>query len=312
MDENLSGRPSLRYAAPPDLSRFAWWSIGAAGLTIGLKTGAAVLTGSVGLLSDAAESLVNLVAAVVALIALKVSIRPPDERHPYGHSKAEYFSAAVEGVMVFLAAALIIVTAVERLIRPRLPEQLGTGLVISVIASLINGGVGALLIRKGRQYDSATLAADGKHLMTDVVTSAAVLVGVGLVAITRQPLLDPIVALLAGLNILWTGFILIRDSVSGLMDTALDSAVSERLNRVLAARRQPGRIDFHAGRTRQAGNRKFMDLHVLVPGHWDVQRGHDLTEQIIDDLVAAVPGLRVSAHIEPIEDPKSYSDELDF
>jgi len=281
-------------------------------VTIGLKGGAAWLTGSVGLLSDAAESLVNLVAAIVALIALKVAIRPPDESHPYGFSKAEYFSAAVEGVMIFAAAAFIIATSIERLLNPRMPEQLGLGLAISVAASLVNGGVALVLLRQGREHGSATLIADGKHLMTDVVTSAAVLVGVALVALTNQPVLDPVVALLAGANILWTGIGLIRSSVNGLMDVSVPEQTNAGLYEVLDRFREPGRVEFHAVRTRVAGNRQFMEFHVLVPGNWTVQQGHDLTEDVIDALVEVVPEVRVAAHTEPIEDPKSYADETDF
>ena len=301
-----------RYAPPVDLSKFAWLSIAAAVVTIGLKGGAAWLTGSVGLLSDAAESLVNLVAAIVALIALKVAIRPPDESHPYGHSKAEYFSAAVEGMMIFVAAAFIIATSIERLLNPRMPEQLGLGLTISVAASLVNGGVALVLLRQGREHGSATLIADGKHLMTDVVTSAAVLVGVALVALTNQPVLDPVVALLAGANILWTGIGLIRSSVNGLMDVSVPEQTNAGLYEVLDRFREPGRVEFHAVRTRVAGNRQFMEFHVLVPGNWTVQQGHDLTEDVIDALVEVVPEVRVAAHTEPIEDPKSYADETDF
>ncbi|WP_341728376.1 cation diffusion facilitator family transporter [Brooklawnia sp.] len=287
-------------------------SIAAAIVTMALKGGAAWLTGSVGLLSDAAESLVNLVAAVVALIALKVAIKPADENHPYGHSKAEYFSAVVEGVMIFVAAGFIIFTSVERLFNPRELEQLGLGLGISVVAAIINGAVGFVLIRKGRTAGSATLLADGKHLLTDVVTSVAVLLGVGLVAITHEPRLDAVVALLAGLNILWTGYRLIRDSVNGLMDIALPEETNRQLESVLDRFRQPGQIEFHAFRTRRAGNRQFMDVHVLVPGTWSVLRGHDLTEDVIDAIVEVVPDIRVSAHLEPIEDPRSYADEHDF
>ncbi len=307
-DENAS----LRYSPPVDLSKYAWLSIVAALLTIGLKGGAAWLTGSVGLLSDAAESLVNLVAAIIALIALKVSIKPPDENHPFGHSKAEYFSAAVEGVMIFVAAAFIIATAIERMLNPRLPEQLGLGLAISLVASLINGGVALVLLRKGKEVSSATLNADGKHLLTDVVTSAAVLIGVGLVAVTQQPMLDPIVALLAGINILWTGFGLIRSAVDGLMDVSLPEQVNSEVLAVLDRFREPGKVDFHAVRARQAGNRQFLAFHILVPGNWSVQRGHDLTEDVVDALIEAVPQIRVTAHLEPIEDPKSYADEADF
>ena len=309
LDEN---NQTPRYAPPVDLSKFAWLSIAAAVVTIGLKGGAAWLTGSVGLLSDAAESLVNLVAAIVALIALKVAIRPPDESHPYGFSKAEYFSAAVEGVMIFAAAAFIIATSIERLLNPRMPEQLGLGLIISVAAALINGGVALVLLRKGREHGSATLIADGKHLMTDVVTSAAVLVGVALVAFTKQPVLDPVVALLAGANILWTGIGLIRSSVNGLMDVSVPEQTNAGLYEVLDRFREPGRVEFHAVRTRVAGNRQFMEFHILVPGNWTVQQGHDLTEDVIDALVGVVPAVRVAAHIEPIEDPKSYADETDF
>ncbi len=197
---------STRYAPPKDLSAYAWLSIGAALLTIALKAGAAWVTGSVGLLSDAAESVVNLVAAVFALIVLKISIRPADQDHQFGHSKAEYFSAAMEGVMIFVAAAFIIYSAVERLLEPVMPERLGLGLAVSVGASVINGAVAWVLYRKGRQEGSAALVADAKHLLTDVVTSAAVLVGVALVAVLSSPALDGVVALGAGLNIMWHDF----------------------------------------------------------------------------------------------------------
>ena len=193
-----------------------------------------------------------------------------------------------------------------------MPEQLGLGLIISVAAALINGGVALVLLRKGREHGSATLIADGKHLMTDVVTSAAVLVGVALVALTNQPVLDPVVALLAGANILWTGIGLIRSSVNGLMDVSVPEQTNAGLYEVLDRFREPGRVEFHAVRTRVAGNRQFMEFHVLVPGNWTVQQGHDLTEDVIDALVEVVPEVRVAAHTEPIEDPKSYADETDF
>ena len=302
----LEPMSSPRYAPPKDLSAYAWLSIAAALGTIALKSGAAWMTGSVGLLSDAAESLVNLVAAVVALIVLRISIRPADEDHQFGHSKAEYFSAVVEGAMIFVAAVFIIFSAIERLITPTMPEQLGAGLAISVVASLINGGVAWVLYRKGTVENSATLVADAKHLATDVLTSAAVLIGVGLVAITGQPMLDAVVALGAGLNIMWTGFRLVRESVAGLMDIA--PSAEARIKAVLDRHRRTGVIDFHAVRVREAGNRRFAELHVLVPGTWGVKQGHDFTERLIDDLVAEDPSLRVSAHLEPIEDPKSYAD----
>ncbi|MBW3069193.1 MULTISPECIES: cation diffusion facilitator family transporter [unclassified Actinomyces] len=303
--------PSPRYAPPKDLSGYAWLSVGAALATITLKALAWWLTGSVGLLSDAAESLVNLVAALVAVIVLKIAIRPADADHQFGHSKAEYFSSVCEGIMIFVAAAFIIFSAVERIITPVMPERLSLGLVISVGASLVNGIVAWVLLRRGRAEHSAALVADAKHLLTDVVTSAAVLAGVGLVAVFHSPVLDAVVALGAGLNIMWTGFQLIRDSVGGLMDVAPDREALERINAVLDERRREGVVDFHAVRVREAGSRRFAHLHVLVPGTWTVKRGHDYTESLIDELVAADPSLRVSAHLEPIEDPLSYADVED-
>ena len=210
--------------------------------------------------------------------------------------------------MIFVAAVFIIFSAIERLITPTMPEQLGAGLAISVVASLINGGVAWVLYRKGTVENSATLVADAKHLATDVLTSAAVLIGVGLVAITGQPMLDAVGALGAGLNIMWTGFRLVRESVAGLMDIAPSAEALARIKAVLDRHRRTGVIDFHAVRVREAGNRRFAELHVLVPGTWSVKQGHDFTERLIDDLVAEDPSLRVSAHLEPIEDPKSYAD----
>ena len=308
----MSTPSSPRYTPPKDLSAYAWLSIGAAVTTIALKAFAAWLTGSVGLLSDAAESVVNLVAAVVALIVLKIAIRPADDDHQFGHSKAEYFSAITEGVMIFVAAAFIIISAVERLITPVMPEQLSVGLIISVGASAVNGAVSWVLRRAGRREGSAALLADAKHLATDVVTSAAVLVGVALVAVFGSAVLDAVVALGAGLNIMWTGFTLIRDSVGGLMDIAPSAEVLQRVEEVLARHRQVGMIDFHAVRVREAGNRRFMELHVLVPAAWSVKKGHDFTEQVIDELIEADTSLRISAHLEPIEDPKSYEDVEDM
>lgn len=299
---------SPRYAPPKDLSRYAWLSIAAALATIALKSFAAWLTGSVGLLSDAAESLVNLVAAVVALIVLKISIRPADDDHQFGHSKAEYFSAVFEGVMIFVAAAFIVYSAIGRIISPVMPESLSVGLLISVGASVINGAVAWVLHRKGVEESSKTLIADAKHLATDVVTSAAVLTGVGLVAVFHSPVLDAVVALLAGINIMWTGYRLIKDSIGGLMDVAPSEESLALINGVLDSYRQEGRIDFHAVRVREAGNRRFAHLDVLVPGSWTVKKGHDLTEEVIDALVAVDPALYVSAHLEPIEDPRSYED----
>ncbi len=294
---------------PVDLTRFAWLSIGAALLTIALKTFAWWITGSVGLLSDAAESLVNLVAAIVALVALTVAIRPPDKNHHFGHSKAEYFSAATEGVMIFVAAAVILFTAVQRFLNPQPLENVGVGLAVSVAASVVNGGVALVLLRAGARYRSITLVADGKHLMTDVWTSVGVVVGVLLVWVTGWERLDPVVAFAVGLNILVTGSRLIRGASAGLMDVSLPKEDNELIRTVLG-RFTSAEVSWHRLLTREAGNRRFMQFDLLVPGEWTVQRGHDLVEDITDALVAEFPDIDVLCHIEPAEDPRSYEDSM--
>ena len=290
-----------------DLTKFAWLSIAAALVTIGLKTAAWLITGSVGLLSDAAESVVNLVAAVVALFALRVAARPADKNHHFGHSKAEYFSSAIEGVMIFVAAVVIVAFAVERLIFPRPLEEIGVGLLITVGASVINGAVALVLLGAGAKYNSITLRADGHHLMTDVITSAGVVVGIGLVWITGWNWLDPVVALLVGINILWTGWRLVSESASGLMDESLPKEENARLRGILAEH-ETEEIKFHAFRTRISGARAFMEFHMLVRGAWSVQRGHDAMEDLIDLIQEEFSELRVIGHLEPIEDPRSYED----
>ena len=290
-----------------DLTKFAWLSIAAAIVTITLKAGAWVTTGSVGLLSDAAESVVNLVAAVVALIALRVAFRPATERFLYGRAKAEYFSAAVEGLMIFVAAAVILVTAVERFLNPRPLENLGMGLVIVVLASLINGGVAVVLLRAGKEHNSITLRADGKHLMADVVTSAGVLLGVALVALTGWERLDALVAFAVGVNIIVTGIGLLGESVSGLLDKALPDEDHDIITEVLR-RRTDGTVTFHGLQTREAGQQKYMNVHVLVPDDWTVKRGHDYIEGLEDELRECLPDLTVLTHLEPISDPASYED----
>src|SRR5690349_20276744 len=262
------GRCDDRSGEPRPLTPFAWLSIAAALATIGLKTAAFALTGSVGLLSDALESGVNLVAAVVALVALTVAARPADEQHLYGHSKAEYFSAAVEGGMILVAAAAIVVSAAGRLAHPRPLEQVGAGLAVSVVAAALNGAVAAVLLRAGRRSRSITLTADGRHLLTDVWTSAGVVVGVTAVAATGWPRLDPLVALAVGVNIVVTGARLLHRSAGGLMDTALPAADHAAIEEVLSSYRDRDGIRFHALRTREAGARRFVSLHVPVPRAW--------------------------------------------
>lgn len=289
------------------LTKFAWLSIGAAIATIGIKTLAWWATGSVGLLSDAAESVVNLVAAVVALIALKVAAKPADLDHHYGHSKAEYFSAAIEGVMIFVAAAVIMAAAFNRLMSPRPLEGLGLGLALSLFASLINGVVAVVLLRAAKVYRSITLEADGHHLMTDVWTSAGVVVGIGLVWLTGWLWLDPIVAIGVGVNILWTGWKLIAASSAGLMDATLPPEDNARLEHILDSFSSE-EIQFHAMRTRESGSRRFMDFHMLVPGDWSVQEGHTQMDYVIEAIKAEYPDMSITPHLEPIEDPRSYKD----
>jgi cation diffusion facilitator family transporter len=291
-----------------NLTRFAWLSIGAAILTIALKTTAYWLTDSVGLLSDALESLVNLVAAIMALAMLTVAARPADEMHAFGYGKAEYFSSGLEGALILLAAASIAWTAVPRLFAPQSLERVGIGLAISVLASAVNLGVARVLMNAGKEYRSITLEADAHHLMTDVWTSAGVILGVGAVALTGWVRLDPIIALIVAANILRTGWQLLSRSARGLLDAALPVAERDAINQILKEYESKG-IQFHALRTRQAGTRAFISLHVLVPPDWTVQRGHDLLEQLERDVRASVPGAQIFTHLEPQGDPAAWEDE---
>lgn len=290
------------------LTRYAWLSIAAALVTMGLKAVGYMVTGSVGLLSDAVESIVNLVAGVVALVVLHIASKPPDEEHEFGHEKAEYFSAGVEGAMIVVAAIAIFWTSIDRLAHPVGLDDVGLGLVLSTVAAGINLAVSVVLTKAGRRRRSITLEADGKHLMTDVWTSAGVLVAVGLVALTGWDRLDPIIAIAVGINVLVAGGVLLRRSTSGLMDATLPHVQREAIEAVLA-RHEGAAIQHHALRTRQAGRRSFMTVHVLVPGDWSVRRAHDVVEVMEADLRALVPGLTVTIHLEPLEDPRSYSDE---
>lgn len=282
----------------PRLTRYAWLSIAAAILTIGLKFGAYLVTGSVGLLSDAAESVVNLVAAVVALVALRVAVKPADENHQFGHGKAEYFSAAIEGVMIFVAAAVILFSAVQRFLNPVPLDSIGVGLAISAAASAVNGGVGVLLLRAGRVHRSVTLTADGKHLLTDVWTSVGVIVGVLLVGLTGWQRLDPTVAAIVGVNILLTGFRLVSQSMNSLLDAALPTADLDRVLTVLD-RSRTAEVEFADLRTRESGRHRFVSLTVLVPGVWTVERGHDIASQIEVAIAKSLPDCTVQTHIEP-------------
>jgi cation diffusion facilitator family transporter len=293
------------------LTRYAWLSIAAAIVTIGLKSFAYLLTGSVGLLSDAVESLVNLVAAIMALAMLIVAARPADKEHQYGHSKAEYFASGAEGILILLAAVSIGVVAVQRIIAPQPFEQAGAGLAIAVVASAVNFGVARVLLNVGKKSNSITLEADAHHLMTDVWTSVAVIGGVGAVALTDWEILDPIVALAVAANIVRTGCQLMRRSIAGLMDVALPPEEDEKLRRVLDKYKEQG-IQFHAVRTRQAAGRRFVSIHVLVPGRWTTHKGHHVVEDIETDIRSVLAGAVIFSHLEPVDDPLSFQDiEID-
>lgn len=290
------------------LKRYAWLSIGAAVATILLKGWAWWLTGSVGLLSDALESFVNLAGAMMALAMLSLAAMPADENHAHGHGKAEYFSSAFEGFLILVAAVSIAYAAIERLLNPQPLAAVGVGLAVSVAASVINLVTSRTLMDVGRRYQSITLEADAHHLMTDVWTSAGVIAGVGLVWATGWLWLDPVIALAVAANIVWTGWKLLHRSAAGLMDVSLPVEEIAAIEAVLADYRRLG-LDFHALRTRQAGSRAFVSLHVLVPGAWTVQEGHDWSERIEGDLRRAVPYAHFTTHVEPLEDPRSHADQ---
>ncbi len=289
------------------LIRFALISVAAALSTIALKAGAYLLTGSIGLLSDALESLVNRVAALVALVALWVAARPADKEHTYGHTKAEYFSSGFEGALILIAAASILVVAVRRLLDPQPIVDPALGLGISALASLLNLGVARVLFRAGRRYESITLEADAQHLMADVWTSFGVIVGVGAAALTGWHRLDAIVAIAVALLVIRAGIKLVRRSMLGLLDTSLPEETLRQITAILQSHEREG-VRHHALRTRQAGARRFISFHILVPGHWTVQRGHDLLEEIEEEVRSAVPNSVVDTHLEPIEDPVSWED----
>lgn len=308
----VAKRPHVSPDVPERPARqFALLSVVAAVLTIGLKLGAFLLTGSIGFLSDAAESVINLIAAGVAFWMLTVASRPPDEEHAFGHSKAEYFSSGVESSLILVAAAAIAWAASDRLLQPLPLENVGVGALVSMLATAINGGTAMVLFRAGKRLRSITLTADAHHLLTDVWTSLGVIVGVVLVQVTGWLILDPIIALIVAANIVWIGVKLMDASAHGLLDTALPLAEQRVIADVLA-KYKAEHIEFHALRTRVAGQRRFISMHVLVPGRWSVQRGHSLCEEIERDVTQALPKSVVFTHLEPLEDAASWEDvELD-
>jgi cation diffusion facilitator family transporter len=288
-------------------SKFAALSIAAALATIALKTLAWWLTDSVGLLSDAIEGTINLVGATVALAMISIAARPPDADHAFGYTKAEYFASGLEGALILLAAIAIGFAAVDRLITPRAIEHVGAGLALSAAASLINYGVARRLYQAGQHYRSVALEADARHLMTDVWTSAGVIAGVAAVWVTGWERLDPLIALAVAANIVWSGYRLMQRSIHGLLDRALPPDRMRALEGALERHRARG-IDFHALRTRQAGARSFVTLHVLVPAEWTVAQGHELAHEVEKDIHAALPDAAVLTHVEPLGHLESYQD----
>ena len=301
------GEVSSQHSHSSGLAKFAWLSIGAAVATISLKTLAYLLTGSVGLLSDAMESVVNLVAAVIALAALTFAARPADNSHRFGHGKVQYLSAGAEGVMILVAAVLIIWQAIGRLIAPEPLDSVGIGLTLTLLATVINLLVGLLLIRIGRRERSLILEADGKHLMTDVWTTVGVVVGVTLVALTGWLRLDPLIAIAVAVNILITGGRLIRLAGRGLLDAALPEAEQQALQGALEPFASD-EVHFHGITGRESGSDRFVSMHVLVPGAWTVQQAHNLIHDVEEAIEDVLPGARVETHVEPSEDPRSYDD----
>jgi cation diffusion facilitator family transporter len=290
------------------LASFAWLSIAAALVTMTLKGLAAWVTGSVGLLSDALESFVNLGAALLALWMLRIAVAPPNEKHPFGYSKAEYFSAVVEGALIVVAALAIIAAALPRLIEPRPIEAFGIGMAISLVATAINLGVALVLLRASKQHHSVALEADSHHLLTDVWTSIGIVAGVAAIAVTGWLILDPLIAIAVAVYIVWTGVRVIRRSILGLLDRSIPEDELQDIRAILEPYKLRG-MDYHALRTRRAGRHRLVELHLLVPGAMSVREGHRLSDEVEHAIRAALPGTAVLTHLEPIEDPASYGDQ---
>lgn len=305
-DQHVGQGPSA-HPQIQDLSKYGFLSLGVGILVLLLKLTAWQITDSVGLLSDALESLVNIAAAIVAIIALRAASRPPDRTHQFGHGKAEYFSALVEGAMIVIAATMIIISAVQRLLAPQPLEQIGLGLGISVLASILNGAVAFILFRVGREHGSLALVADAHHLVTDLWTTAGVVVGVLIVGFTGWNLLDPMIAIAVAVNIVVVGVGLLRSSMAGLLDSALPEDQVEVIKSTLAPYRGEN-VEIHGLQTRRAGRQSFITMHVLVPGDWDVMAGHEICHQIETDLSEELPGVQVTTHLEPLEDPRAWND----
>lgn len=286
---------------------YAWLSLATSLVTLALKFLAYYYTGSVGLLSDAVETFVNIFAALVALGVLTYSAAKPDREHNFGHEKAQYFSSGIEGALIFVAAGAIVWIAVPRLFAPQPIEQVGLGIALSVAAAAANAACAFVMLRAARVHRSITLEADAKHLLTDVWTTAGVLVGVVLVSATGWLVLDPLIAIAVAFQIVWTGWTLMQRSFQGLMDRAIPDDDRAAIIGVLETLKERG-CDYHALRTRVAGAKSFVDVHILVPGKMSVQQGHDLVEKLENEIRLRLPHVEVLTHLEPLEDPRSWDD----
>lgn len=287
--------------------RYAWLTVLVALVTLGLKAAAAWVTGSVGLLSDALESIVNLLTSLTLVVLLRVAKAPPDSDHPYGHDKAEYFANGVQGTLILVAAGGIVWSAVKRFLQPQSLEEGLVGLSLALVAGVINAVLAAVLYRQGNRLRSGALRGEGAHLLSDVATSVAVLLGVGAVYLTGYDWLDPLAALAVSAMVVYTGLRLLQTSVKGLMDTALPPESMHKLVATLDGYCQEG-ITYHALRTRVSGARIFISVHILVPGAWSVKRGHEVLEEIEADIAKLIPGVTVLTHLEPVEEACSFKD----
>jgi len=291
------------------LASIVWFSIIASVLTISIKSGAYYLTGSVGFMSDAMESLVNLVAGIVAFVALTIASRPADREHPFGHDKAEYFSSLIEGVLILLAAVGIIYSAINRLYHPRPLEDLGYGMALSILATSINFATARVLLHYGKKHDSITLEADAHHLMTDVWTTLGIVAGIVMVKFTSWQLLDPLMAIAVGCSIIYTGGKLVVRSADGLMDSKLSEKELILIKQVLDRYRSQG-IDYHALYTRQASSKRFVTFHLLFPGDMTVLQAHKVSKTVEEEIASVLPHSDVFIHIEPMNDPDAFDDIL--
>ncbi len=291
------------------LAPIVWISIIASLLTISIKSAAYFVTGSVGFLSDAMESLINLAAGIVAFIMLSIAARPPDKEHPFGHDKAEYFSSLIEGILIVIAAIGISYAAINRLYHPQPLSELNVGMLLSVIATVVNLVTARILLYYGKKHNSITLEADSQHLMTDVWTTVGIIAGIFLVKLTNWQILDPLMAIVVAISILYTGAKLIIRSTDGLMDTKLTEKELIRIKQLLDLFIEQD-INYHALYTRQASSKRFISFHLLVPGDYTVYKAHELTKEIENELTKEFAYSDIFIHLEPINDPDAFDDFL--